>query len=125
MKEEKSFKEKVKKHKKKILVGIGLASLAAVTSGSIKYKEEIKEFVTNIRKTDNLSVTTVQINQVSKSIENISTEENIVNVRGHVRDLPTNHNASEQQRKKLAQKNNIYLGANQTFVKEREKNIAA
>lgn len=103
MKEEKSFKEKVKKHKKKILVGIGLASLAAVTSGSIKYKEEIKEFVTNIRKTDNLSVTTVQINQVSKSIENISTEDNIVNVRGHVRDLPTNHNASEQQRK-LAQK---------------------
>lgn len=124
MKEEKSFKEKVKKHKKKILVGIGLASLAAVTSGSIKYKEEIKEFVTNIRKTDNLSVTTVQINQVSKSIENISTEDNIVNVRGHVRDLPTNHNASEQQRK-LAQKNNIYLGANQTFVKEHEKNIAA
>lgn len=124
MKEEKSFKEKVKKHKKKILVGIGLASLAAVTSGSIKYKEEIKEFMTNIRKTDNLSVTTVQINQVSKSIENISTEDNIVNVRGHVRDLPTNHNASEQQRK-LAQKNNIYLGANQTFVKEHEKNIAA
>lgn len=124
MKEEKSFKEKVKKHKKKILVGIGLASLAAVTSGSIKYKEEIKEFVTNIRKTDNLSVTTVQINQVSKSIENISTEDNIVNVRGHVRDLPTNHNASEQQRK-LAQKNNIYLGANQTFVKEHEKSIAA
>lgn len=124
MKEEKSFKEKVKKHKKKILVGIGLASLAAVTSGSIKYKEEIKEFVTNIRKTDNLSVTTVQINQVSKSIENISTEDNIVNVRGHVRDLPTNHNASEQQRK-LAQKNNIYSGANQTFEKEHEKNIAA
>lgn len=124
MKEEKSFKEKVKKHKKKILVGIGLASLAAVTSGSIKYKEEIKEFVTNIRKTDNLSVTTVQINQVSKNIENISTEDNIVNVRGHVRDLPTNHNASEQQRK-LAQKNNIYLGPNQTFVKEHEKNIAA
>ncbi|MBG9978895.1 hypothetical protein [Ruoffia tabacinasalis] len=80
--------------------------------------------MTNIRKTDNLSVTTVQINQVSKSIENISTEDNIVNVRGHVRDLPTNHNASEQQRK-LAQKNNIYLGANQTFVKEHEKNIAA
>lgn len=123
MKEEKSFKEKVKKHKKKILVGIGLASLVAVTYRSIKYKEEIKEFVTNIRKTDNLSVTTVQVNQVSKSIENISTEDNIVNVRGHVRDLPTNHNASEQQRK-LAQKN-IYLGANQSFVREHEKNIAA
>ena len=76
MKEKKSFKEKVKKNKKKILVGIGLASLFAMTYGSIKYKEEVKEFVTNIRKKDKLSVATFHKNQVSKGSESNYTENN-------------------------------------------------
>ena len=121
MKEKKSFKEKVKKNKNKILVGIGLA---AVTYGSIKYKEEIKEFMTNIRKIDNLSVTIEQVNQVSKSVENISTDDKIVHIRDHIRELPMNYTASEQQRK-LAREKNIDLGSNQTFVRGYRKNIVA
>lgn len=124
MKEKKSFKEKVKKNKKKILVGIGLASLFAMTYGSIKYKEEVKEFVTNIRKKDKLSVATFHKNQVSKGSESNYTENNIVTVRGHIRDLPMNYTASDQQRK-LARENNVDLGANQTFVRKYEKNLAA
>ena len=54
-------------------------------------------------------------------MENNYTENNIVTVKGHIRDLPVNYTASDQQRK-LARENNVDLRANQTFVRKHEKN---
>lgn len=53
-------------------------------------------------------------------MENNYTENNIVTVKGHIRDLPVNYTASDQQRN-LARENNVDLRANQTFVRKHEK----
>jgi len=54
-------------------------------------------------------------------MENNYTENNVVTVKGHIRDLPVNYTASDQQRN-LARENNVDLSANQTFVRKHEKN---
>ena len=119
------IKEKLKKNKKKIIVGASL--VGAVTVGIIllaKNKkvnintEDIKKTITNISE-DVKEVKKTQDNKVSMT-DILLPKNNEIKVQGHKRKLPKGWSASESA-KEFARLDNMPLAENETYVRNYKK----
>lgn len=113
MKEEKSFKEKIREYKKEILVGAGIVTFSVGALVFVKNKDKIQKAFESLVEKNNVSVD-----------EAIDYAKDKVDVSGHTRNLPKNHTASKKQ-KKLAQNNSVSLDDNQTYISPYKRNMAA
>ena len=116
------IKEKLKKNKKKIIVGASL--VGAVTIGIILIARNKKVTINtdDIEKTiKNISeeVKKTQDNKVSMT-DILLPKNNEIKVQGHKRKLPKGWIASEVA-KELARHNNIQLADNETYVRNYKK----
>lgn len=112
MKEEKSFKEKIKERKKEILVGGGIITFSVGALVFWKNKDKIQKTMENLLEKNDVSV--------EKAVDYAKDNKDIVDVSGHTRNLPKNHTASKKQ-KKLALNNSIPLAENQTYVSSHKR----
>ena len=118
------IKEKLKKHKRKIIIGASLvgASLVGIILIAKNKKvnintEDIKNTITNISE-DVKEVKKTQDNKDVKVLQKAVQKE--VEVNGHKRKLPKGWIASEVA-KELARHNNIQLDENETYVRNYKK----
>ena len=109
------IKEKLKKHKKKIIVGaslVGVATVGIILLAKNKKvninTDEIEKTITNISE-DNKDVKVLQ-KAVQKEVE----------VNGHIRKLHKGWSASESA-KEFARHNNIQLAEYETYVRNYKK----
>ena len=109
------IKEKLKKHKKKIIVGASL--VGAVTVGIILLARNKK---VNIN-TEDIEKTIKSISEDVKDVKVLQKAvQKEVEVNGHIRKLPNGWSASEVA-KELARHNNIQLSENETYVRNYKK----
>ena len=116
------IKEKLKKHKKKIIVGASL--VGAVTVGIILIARNKK---VNIN-TDDIEKTIKSISEEVKETQDnkvsmtdiLLPKNNEIKVQGHKRKLPKGWIASESA-KEFASHNNIQLAENETYVRNYKK----
>ena len=104
------IKEKLKKHKKKIIVGAA-ATLSISIAAYVLLKNN-KASISNVPLLKNN-----EINGISDIKDTVVNE---IKVNGHKRKLPNNWKASESA-KEFARHNNIQLAENETYVRNYKK----
>ena len=119
------IKEKLKKHKKKIIVGASLVGAATVGIILIAKNKKVNINTENIEKTikniseDVKEVKKTQDNKVSMT-DILLPKNNEIKVQGHKRKLHKGWSASESA-KEFARHNNIQLAENETYVRNYKK----
>ena len=116
------IKEKLKKHKKKIIVGASLVGAATVGIILLAKNKKVNINADDIEKTiKSISeeVKETQDNKVSMT-DILLPKNNEIKVQGHKRKLPKGWIASEVA-KELARHNNIQLEENETYVRNYKK----
>ena len=109
------IKEKLKKHKKKIVVGASLVGVATVGIILLAKNKKVNINTDDIEKTiNNISEDVKEVKKLQKAVQKE------VEVQGHIRKLPKNQKASDVA-KELARLNNKQLAENETYVRNYKK----